>query len=1311
MLSRLRSFFPLKTFQRRSFGIVFFVFALLILSHIAEYATLSYYNKNWDTVVETKSAGQLQAVRTAFTGVQRKVRRIASELARHPDITDYLTGKALDLSLVFDQAGRISRNQDVSAEVYDRTGTLIAWQGRSGFVRKEEIQKALQGVLTSYVNRGPIYSHLFVISPVRVKAEIVGATIVRQAVEVNYPLSNKFITRAGLAQQLSTELDATVEINYGENAEPRKDGRYVSTDLHGIDGRKLGVANILRLSRTSFLENVSETFHRINAMLSLILFVVVGLIITKRLANVQSFLWQAVFVTLSIWLGRYVLLWLDIPSVFFHKGIFDPNFFASKFGGGVAKTIGEMTLTSVVLFANTTIVTWLVLRKGFARRQIQFRGGLVSRILFAVGTTVFLFFLLHGYAAIIRSAVFDSTLRYNDLRIIIPPMEVGVMLFNLFVITLCLIVVSVVLTRVLYSLFQTMERFSRGMSSWFVVATLYGIVALLFNSPLISTVVRLTWAVVLVLFSFHVYGRERLNRSPFSFANAVIVLVLCALLFYPLLDGVIHQKDRDRAEVFAREVLRPVDAWLKFVVEESLQSFVSDETYDMLMNGDGEEINRLAFSCWAHSSAAQQGYNCLFIVFDSGKKELNRFAIGEQNEAMMLASEAALNGTKPVEIREAGSGVNAMKIYSASIPIIASDRLLGYGVVVVSAAQQSLFRGESPTVFRTVSGEDIESFYRPIIVNEFHRTELFTTSSLSLPVGYRMPETVARVFSDSLVHSRWTEENIGDKSYETFYIRREPGSDRVISLSVEMFDLLWHLFGIGRTFVYFAVVLVVGICVALLFQLLQRKPVRFTFRSKLLTAFLITATIPVIVIAMYSRVFARERLREHLSERLGDEIAEIEETLQQNKTQDSLVVHRNGHTAAERIAAKIKADFNLYVDNVLQMSSRPELYETGILDRRMSGAAYSDVITKGRRFHLEAENIGLYRYAVGYRPVVDEHGKITAVISVPTLYRQEEISEEIARINAVLFGISAVILIAISLIATAFANRIAAPIQKLIEATKRVSLGDLDVRVNAHADGEIGELIRSFETMTKDLKNSRENLVQFERELAWKEMAKQVAHEIKNPLTPMKLALQHLRQTYRDKVENFDEIFEEVSQMVIRQVDALSRIASEFSSFARMPRAQLEKCSVNDILREAVSLFEQENRIVFEINFASLLPPVKADREELRRAFINILRNAIQAMNGEGRIIISTATPGDDIEIRIQDFGTGIPDEVKGKLFQPNFSTKTDGMGLGLAIVKKTVEDLGGTISIESKVGEGTTVIMTIPVHTEVHESVTHSKS
>jgi nitrogen fixation/metabolism regulation signal transduction histidine kinase len=329
---------------------------------------------------------------------------------------------------------------------------------------------------------------------------------------------------------------------------------------------------------------------------------------------------------------------------------------------------------------------------------------------------------------------------------------------------------------------------------------------------------------------------------------------------------------------------------------------------------------------------------------------------------------------------------------------------------------------------------------------------------------------------------------------------------------------------------------------------------------------------------------------------------------------------------------------------------------------------------------------------------VAANGIIAGVVSVPTLYRQDELDEEVSRQNALIFGVYAFVLFAIVIIATTFANRIAAPIHRLTEATKKVSRGDLDVNVRVTtSDGEIGELIRAFERMTKDLKRSREELIRFERDLAWKEMAKQVAHEIKNPLTPMKLSLQHLRQTYKDKVPDLDRVFDEVSRTIIEQIDTLGRIASEFSHFARMPKPQLERCDVNNVLAESIHLFDQELNVRFEWNVEKRLPTVLADREELRRAFINIIRNSIQAMENGGRIVITTKQVDTDVVISIQDFGAGIPDELKERLFQPNFSTKTDGMGLGLAIVKKTIDDLNGTITINSEEGEGTTVTIRLP--------------
>jgi two-component system nitrogen regulation sensor histidine kinase NtrY len=348
---------------------------------------------------------------------------------------------------------------------------------------------------------------------------------------------------------------------------------------------------------------------------------------------------------------------------------------------------------------------------------------------------------------------------------------------------------------------------------------------------------------------------------------------------------------------------------------------------------------------------------------------------------------------------------------------------------------------------------------------------------------------------------------------------------------------------------------------------------------------------------------------------------------------------------------------------------------------------------------MESEHVGLYQYEVGYRPVLDAAGGVIGIVGVPTLYRQDEVERELTERNAVLLGVYAVVFLAIVLGTMVLANRIAAPVQKLTALTRDVARGDLEISSRLpKAEGEIGELVQAFDAMVRDLQHSRDDLIRAERELAWREMARQIAHEIKNPLTPMKLSIQHLRQTYRDHAPDFGSILETVTRTVIEQIDTLSRIASEFSHFARMPQRRIAPCDIEGIVHEAVQLFRQDSRVTFYIAADPDLPMIQADRDELRRAFINIIRNSVQATPGTGRIDVSIRRAKASVRVEFRDYGVGIPEAVRPKLFQPNFSTKTDGMGLGLAIVKKTMDDLGASIEIVSAVNEGTAVILDIPV-------------
>jgi two-component system nitrogen regulation sensor histidine kinase NtrY len=393
----------------------------------------------------------------------------------------------------------------------------------------------------------------------------------------------------------------------------------------------------------------------------------------------------------------------------------------------------------------------------------------------------------------------------------------------------------------------------------------------------------------------------------------------------------------------------------------------------------------------------------------------------------------------------------------------------------------------------------------------------------------------------------------------------------------------------------------------------------------------------------------------------------------------------------EALAGEYGADFSIYRDASIHASSLSELYRAGFLDERLNGDAFAASVLGDMNYFLAKEKIGSVEYVVGYSPIII-NGTNVGVLAVPTLNREKQMEAELAKRNAYVFGIYAIVfgiaLIGGGLLALRFAD----PIRQLTIAAKDVSEGNLAVRIDTRSNDEIGILAGSFNEMVEKLKKSREELSKHERESAWKEMAKQIAHEIRNPLS-----IQHLRQAFKDKADDREEILQRVTQTVIEQIETLSRIASEFSSFARIPESKYERLNIDELLAETINLFREVKEISFIHTPSS--PPVFiiADRDQLSGVFINIFRNAIQAIKKTGTITAVSCLEKHLCIIRISDTGPGIPEELRTKIFEPNFSTKTEGMGLGLAIARRVVEDLGGTITCLSEKGTGTTFEICLP--------------
>jgi nitrogen fixation/metabolism regulation signal transduction histidine kinase len=245
----------------------------------------------------------------------------------------------------------------------------------------------------------------------------------------------------------------------------------------------------------------------------------------------------------------------------------------------------------------------------------------------------------------------------------------------------------------------------------------------------------------------------------------------------------------------------------------------------------------------------------------------------------------------------------------------------------------------------------------------------------------------------------------------------------------------------------------------------------------------------------------------------------------------------------------------------------------------------------------------------------------------------------------------------------------------------------------------VGSLQKAFRQMLIALRENRDRLAVAERERAWQTMARQVAHEIKNPLTPMRLSAQFLRKAYTEEAPELDRIVAECTDAIVEQVEELRRIANEFSTYARLPHVERTPVDLNQPLEEALNLFlpALPDGVTMVRDLAAGMPRVPLDAEQVRRVAINLIRNALDAMGEEGTLTVRSGSDEDGVWMQVSDTGEGIAREVQERLFEPYFSTRTDGTGLGLAITRAVVDAHGGTVRVESVPGVGTTMTAHFP--------------
>jgi signal transduction histidine kinase len=282
-----------------------------------------------------------------------------------------------------------------------------------------------------------------------------------------------------------------------------------------------------------------------------------------------------------------------------------------------------------------------------------------------------------------------------------------------------------------------------------------------------------------------------------------------------------------------------------------------------------------------------------------------------------------------------------------------------------------------------------------------------------------------------------------------------------------------------------------------------------------------------------------------------------------------------------------------------------------------------------------------------------------------------------------------------------FAARVTRPVVSLAEAARRVAAGDLSAKVEVESSDELGELAASFNRMTEDLVAQKDRTLQAERVAAWRELARRLAHELKNPLFPLQVTVENLMRAKQKSPEMFEEVFQEGTATLLTEINHLKTIIGRFSEFSKMPQPERQPTQVNDVVRSVLRVFQaqlqEKSQIAVHSELDEALPNISADPDLLHRALQNLVLNAIDAMPQGGALTIRTATLGARIEISVSDTGSGLTPEECERLFTPYYTTKQHGTGLGLAIVQSVVSDHGGKISVESTKEKGTTFRIELP--------------
>jgi signal transduction histidine kinase len=813
---------------------------------------------------------------------------------------------------------------------------------------------------------------------------------------------------------------------------------------------------------------------------------------------------------------------------------------------------------------------------------------------------------------------------------------------------------------------------------------------------------------------------RRHSSQAASLVALFLALALPAVTFYP---AAVAQSERTRRQIvetrLAPQALQQRDDVQARVRRAMTQVDAVPGLTDLVRSQEppaaGQVPTDTAFLVWSKTDLATYRLTSAIELYGESGAIASRFALNlpEYTQVQQRWQEAGCEWEVFEEVSPFGSEERRLLHAGRGLCLDEGGRTRMVGTVVIHAM---LDYGSLP--FISSQNPYVELFRTPVTFEEstlLGRDVEFVVYGWSLrPIYASGPTTwtldaatFRRVYASRTPF--WTRQASGGRR-DHVYLANDRGG--IYALGYPAISIVGHLVSVaelvtlaGAVFVALMLLRSAGMAAAGLSGERGRDllhEIRASFYRKLFLAFVAVAVIPVIALALVARAYMVARLQADVED------AAIRMTaVAQRFVEDSSRIQERGEGAAITlnddavvgISRVIDQDVNVYDGARLVATSERDLFASGLLPTRTNADVYRAIVLDRRATFVGEERSGRYPYMVAAAPL--KIAGLKGLITVPMTLRQQAIDREFDDLNRrILLGVVAFILIG-SALGYWMAERIADPVNRLQRATARLARGDLDARVAVTSSDELRRLVEAFNGMASELQRQQAALERTHRLEAWADMARQVAHEIKNPLTPVQLSAEHLRRVHADRGKPLSPVLEECVDSILGQVRLLRQIAAEFSSFASSPTPRPVAASPAGLVAEVVEPYRAglPAGVSLSVDVPADLPDIEVDRSLVGRALTNMIDNALHAMPRGGSLRVGGGLTADGraVRLEIRDTGVGMDRAALDRIFEPYFSTKAVGTGLGLTIAKRNIEIHGGTISVESAPGRGTTVVVEIP--------------